>query len=115
MIIYKNILKTVFQTSVIFTTQNLFYDSPIMRTVTKNAHHLVIFKGVRMNGSVQYLSSQLFPNKPKFLPVAFRLATENKRFSYLWLNLHPAVENEKLRLISSILPSEAPTIVYLPQ
>lgn len=91
--------------SVIFITQSFFYDSKVMRCVTRNSFYVVLFKSPRMASVVEYLSRQIWPQRPLFLPDAYNKATADKKYSYLFLNLHPNTD-QKLAVLSNIIPKE---------
>lgn len=91
--------------SAIFITQSFFYDSKVMRCVTRNSHYIVLFKSPRMAAVVDQLSRQIWPQRPNYLLDAYNKATKDKKYSYLFLNLHPSAD-EKLAVLSNILPSE---------
>lgn len=91
--------------SVIFVTQSFFYDSKVMRCVTRNSHYFVLFKSARMASVVDTLSRQIWPQRPNYLLDAYNKATKDKPYSYLFLNLHPSAE-EKLAVLTNLLPVE---------
>jgi len=98
--------------SVIYLTQNLFYKSKQSRTMSLNAHYIVLFKNPRDLLQVSTLSRQMFPGRGQFLVEAFRDATA-KPFGYLVLDLKPDTE-EKYRIRTGIFPGEK-QFVYLPK
>lgn len=93
------------QISCVFLTQSFYYDSKVMRCVTRNSHYLTLFKSPRMAAVADQLSRQLWPQRPNYLLDAYNKATKDKPFSYLFLNLHPSAE-EKLAVLSNIIPKE---------
>ena len=56
--------------SVVFIVQNLFHHNREMRTITLNAHHIVLFKSPRDKSAVNTLASQMYPGKASFLSPA---------------------------------------------
>ena len=98
--------------SVIYLTQNLFYKSKQSRTMSLNAHYIVLFKNPRDLLQVSTLSRQMFPGRGQFLVESFRDATA-KPFGYLVLDLKPDTE-EKYRIRTGIFPGEK-QFVYLPK
>lgn len=98
--------------STIFLVQNFYFKSKYMTTVTRNAHYLVLFENPRDTGMIKTLGYQAFPDNPKFLPDAFRQATE-KPYGYLFLDFKPGGD-KRLRVREGVLPSEQ-TFVYLPK
>ena len=53
--------------SVILILQNLFYRGTEMRTISLNAHYMVLFKNPRDASQITHLARQMYPNKPKFM------------------------------------------------
>lgn len=90
--------------SVILIVQNLFFQSKIMRTVSLNAHYMVLFKNPRDAGQIRHLASQLFPGKSGYLVDAYKQATQRPH-GYLLLDLTQST-SEKFRILSDILPEE---------
>ena len=88
--------------SVMFLTQNLFHKGA--RTMTLNAHYLVIFKNPRDKMQITHLARQMYPGRSKFVTEAFEDATA-KPYSYLVVDLKADTE-EKMRLRSGIFPGE---------
>ena len=52
--------------SVILLLQNLFYNGKVSRTISLNAHYIVLFKNPRDNTIVTSLAKQMYPAKIKF-------------------------------------------------
>ena len=98
--------------STVFLTQNLYFKSKYMTTVTRNAHYLVIFENPRDASMISTLNRQAYPENPNFLRDAFRQATE-KPYGYLFLDFKPGGD-KRLRVREGILPGEQ-TFVYLPK
>ena len=98
--------------SVIFLTQNLFYKSKQSRTMSLNAHYIVLFKNPRDATQVATLARQMYPGQSKFLVEAFKDATE-KPFGYLLLDLK-ADTGEQYRVRTNIFPHER-QYVYVPK
>jgi len=98
--------------SVIFLTQNLFYQTKQSRTMSLNSHYLVLFKNPRDALQVATLGRQMYPNNSKFLVEAFRDATE-KPYGYLLLDLR-ADTLEKFRVRTNIFAGEV-QFVYNPK
>ena len=63
-------------TSVIFITQNLFYNKKGMRDMSLNSHILIIMKNPRDNSQILHLAKQIMPQNPKFVVKAFYEATK---------------------------------------
>ena len=90
--------------SVLYLSQNLFYKSNHTRTISLNAHYLVLFKNVRDSTQVANLARQMFPGNSHFMLEAFRDATLIP-YGYLLVDLRPDTD-EKCRLRTNIFPGE---------
>ena len=90
--------------SVLYLTQNLFYNGKHTRTISLNAHYLVLFKNVRDTTQVANLARQMFPGQSHFMLDAFRDAT-SVPFGYLLVDLRPDTD-ERCRLRTNIFPGE---------
>lgn len=97
--------------TVIFLLQNIFPPGTNMRTISLNAHYIILFKNPRDERQVGTLGSQIFPNQSKYFMDAYKKATELP-YSYLCVTLYPGT-SERYRLSSNIFP-EQETILYLP-
>ena len=71
--------------SVIFVTQNLFLPHKDYRTLSLNAHYLVIFKNPRDMSQINALARQAFASKPAFLTAVYNQEPSD-RHSYLLLD-----------------------------
>lgn len=91
--------------SVIIIVQNLFHQGKIMRTISLNAHYMILFKNPRDASQVRYLAAQLFPGKSSFLTDAYKQAT-SRAHGYLLLDLTQSTPDHQ-RVLSHILPSES--------
>lgn len=98
--------------SVAYLTQNFFHKSKQSRTMSLNAHYLVLFKNVRDATQISHLATQMYPGKSKFLIDAYRDST-SAPYSYLFVDLKPNTD-EKIRVRSNIFPDET-TYVYVPK
>ena len=98
--------------STIFLVQNFYFKSKYMTTVTRNSHYLVIFENPRDTSMIRTLGHQAFPDTPKFLPDAFKKASE-KPYGYLFLDFKPG-SDKRLRVREGVLPHEQ-TYIYLPK
>jgi hypothetical protein len=96
--------------SVLFLTQNLFFKN--LRTLTLNAHYLVLFKSPRDASQITFLARQMYPGKSKYLLDAFTDATAEP-YSYLVIDL-TATTSDQHRLRSGIFPNQAHH-VYIPK
>lgn len=90
--------------SVFYLTQNLFYKSKHARTISLNAHYLVLFKNVRDSTQITNLARQMFPGTSNFMVEAFRDATMAP-FGYLLVDLTSGTD-ERCRLRTNIFPGE---------
>ena len=98
--------------SVVYLSQNLFYKSKQNRTMSLNAHYMVLFKNPRDAVQVATLARQMYPGRSKFLAEAFKDATD-KAYGYLLIDLKPDTE-EKYRIRTNIFPGER-QYVYVPK
>jgi hypothetical protein len=96
--------------SVIYITQNLYYKGSQMRTISLNAHYIVLFKNVRDKTQVRLLAQQMYPGNKNVLMDAYADAVQDP-YGYLVVNLKTYI-SDRCRLTSNILQS-APT-VYVP-
>ena len=74
--------------SVIFILQNLFYKAKEMRTISLNAHYMVLFKNPRDASQITHLARQMYPTKMKYMMEAYRDATSTP-YGYLLVDLKP--------------------------
>jgi len=91
--------------SVIYMTQNVFDKNKYARTISLNAHYLVLFKNPRDANQFAVLSRQMYPESWRFAVEAYRDATGSP-FSYLLVDLRPDLEDERCRLRTNIFPGE---------
>ena len=90
--------------SLILIVQNFFNHGKEMRTISLNAHYLVLYKNPRDKTQVRTISYQIFPTNPKFLGNLFEHATSSP-YSYLIIDLHPETREEH-RILTKIFPPE---------
>ncbi len=90
--------------SVLYLTQNLFYKGKHTRTISLNAHYMVLFKNVRDTTQIANLARQMFPGQSNFMMEAFRDATLVP-FGYLLIDFKPDTD-ERCRLRTNIFPGE---------
>jgi hypothetical protein len=98
--------------SVIFLTQNLFFQSKQFRTISLNTQYLIVFKNPRDASQIATLGKQMYPNGKKFLVDAFRQATD-KPHGYLLIDLQ-ADTLEKYRIRTNIFDGEC-QYVFIPK
>lgn len=97
--------------TVLFLLQNIFPPGKCMRTISLNAHYIVLFKNHRDEQQVRTLGRQIFPSQSKYFMDAYKKVTE-RAHSYLCITLYPGTGDNR-RLSTNILPEEE-TIFYLP-
>ena len=90
--------------SILHLTQNLFDKNKYARTISLNAHYLVLFKNPRDAGQFSILARQMYPSSWKFAEEAYRDATD-RPFGYLFVDLKPD-QDERCRLRTNIFPGE---------
>lgn len=98
--------------SVILIVQNIFHQGKVMRTVSLNAHYMILFKNPRDASQIRCLAQQLFPGKINYLLDAYKQAT-SRPHGYLILDLKQDTP-DNLRIVSDILPYSN-CFVYLPK
>ena len=92
-------------TSIVFVTQNLFFQNKNYRTACLNAQYLILFRSPRGTSQIHHLARQMFVgDKIKAMLKAFNDAT-TKPFSNIIIDLKPDTP-DCLRLKSNILPDE---------
>ena len=104
--------------TVVYIVQNLFNQDKSMRTVSLNAHYIIVFKNPRDGTQIQTLACQMFPGNPTPLLDAFKDATtvtsddSGTARGYLLLDFHPT-SCDALRMLTNVF-HERPT-AYVPQ
>jgi hypothetical protein len=98
-------------TSIIFITQNLFYKDKSFRTMSLNAHYMVLMKNERDKQQIATLGKQFSPKNSAYIIQSYMEATKNP-YSYLILDFCPNTETI-LRVRSHIFPHQFPTVIYL--
>jgi hypothetical protein len=96
--------------SIWFLVQNFFHQGKEMRTITLNAHYIILFKNPRDRQQVKFLSRQMFDEDAKYMQEAFIDAT-SKPHGYLVIDVKQETPDE-VRLRTSILPHE-PVYTYV--
>ena len=97
--------------TVVVLLHNLFMKD--LRILSLNTHHFFITKNPRSYIQIQHLGREMFPGYKNFLPKAFKDATKNQNYSYIYINTSQLV-NDDLRVISNYFPSEHPICIYQP-
>ena len=90
--------------SIMFLAQNLFPKNKFARTISLNAHYMILFKNPRDASQFANLARQMYPKSSKFAVEAYQDATREP-YSYLLLDLTPE-QDEDLRLLTNIFPGE---------
>lgn len=90
--------------SVIHIVQNLFGKNKDHRTISLNAHYLVVFKNPRDNSQIMHLAKQICPGESNYVKEAFALATREPH-GYLLVDLKQTTP-DALRLRGHIFPEE---------
>jgi hypothetical protein len=90
--------------SVWFLMQNFFHSGREIRTITLNAHYIILFKNPRDKQQIKVLARQMYDRDSKAMEQAFEMATEEPH-GYLLLDLKQSTDDTH-RLRSKILPHE---------
>jgi hypothetical protein len=90
--------------SIILIVQNLYHQGKKMRDISLNANYITLFKNPRDARQITYLSSQMFPLLPRYLPDAFQQATERPH-GYLVIDCTQTTASN-MRLLTNIFPHE---------
>ena len=90
--------------SVMFLAQNLFPKNKFARTMSLNAHYMILFKNPRDVTQFASLARQMYPKMSQFAVEAYKDATREP-YSYLLVDLRPE-QDEDLRLRTNIFPGE---------
>jgi hypothetical protein len=96
--------------TVVYIVQNLFNRDASMRTISLNAHYMVLFKNPRDATQIRTLGQQMYPDNPRMLVEAYRDAT-SQPYGYLLLNLRPDA-CDALRILTDVFAKQ-PT-AYVP-
>jgi len=90
--------------SVMYLAQNLFPKNKFARTISLNAHYMVLFKNPRDASQFANLARQMYPKKSQFAVEAYKDATREP-YSYLLVDLRPE-QDDDLRLRTNVFPGE---------
>ena len=91
--------------SVIVLTQNFYQKGEICNTIRKNAHYVILFKDPGDTSQVRTMSWRMFPENPKYLIAAFRLATLEAH-GYLLIDRTQSTD-DNCRLRTRIIPDKS--------
>ncbi len=97
--------------SLIYISQNLFYNSKTFRNLSLQLDYIVLMRNQRDASQIKSLATQLCPGNSQYIIEAYHAATQQP-FSYLFIDCGANSEKE-LRLRSNIFPHESPYTVYL--
>ena len=90
--------------SVVYLTQNLFNNNKHNRTISLNAHYMILFKNVRDATQVHCLARQMFPKNSEAMMQGYKDAT-GKPYGYLFVDLTQSMD-DRYRLRTKIFPGE---------
>jgi hypothetical protein len=97
--------------SVIFITQNLFFNNKAYRTMSLNAHYFFLMKNERDKQQIGILAKQFCPGNTTYVIQSFNEATKSP-YSYLMLDFTQESPG-CLKLRSHIFPHQFPYHIYL--
>ena len=90
--------------SVVYLTQNLFNNNKHNRTISLNAHYMILFKNVRDATQVHCLARQMFPKNSEAMMQGYKDAT-GKPYGYLLVDLTQSMD-DRYRLRTKIFPGK---------
>ena len=96
--------------TVLYLCQDVFPPGKYAKTISRNAHYMVLFKKPRDKVGIRVVLQQAFPEKFREVLQIFGKAT-SRVYGYLLLDLHPR-SYDKRRIYSRILKGEGYTRVY---
>lgn len=95
----------------LYLCQNLFHRSDAeARSRSLSASYICLTRSIRDRTAVQNLGKQMFPKRSNFLVQVYEDATDNKPYSYLFIDLRQETP-DFLRLRSGIFPGDE-QVVY---
>ena len=92
--------------SVIFLSQNLYFQGKIMCTVSLNAAYLFLFKNPRDKLQIMTLGKQMYPGRTEQFIQKYETAVKQP-YGYLFVDLKPNTP-EECRLRTNVLPDDQP-------
>lgn len=92
--------------SLMYLSQNLFYNNKTFRNISLNFDYIVIMRNKRDLSQINYLAQQLCPGNTKYITKSYYAATE-KPYTYLFVDCS-ANSPKELRLRSDIFPTQHP-------
>ena len=93
-----------------YIVQNLFDQGKGHRTISLNAHYLVLLKNPRDASQITHIPKQVYPGHTQFVREAFEDATREP-YGYLLIDLKQTTPDH-LRLRTRIFPDET-QFVYM--
>ena len=96
--------------TVIYLTQDLFPPGKFAKTISRNAHYVIVFKNPRDKIGLRTLLLQSFPTNWKEVQETYDKAT-SRPFGYVTFDFHPA-SNDSFRILSHLLSKERFTHCY---
>lgn len=96
--------------SLIYITQNLFYDNKAFRNVSLQLDYITLLRNLRNGNQVRSLANQLCSGDTQWIVKAYEKATEDP-FGYLFIDCGSKAQRE-LTLRSHMFPWEGPYRVY---
>ena len=96
--------------TVLYLCQDMFPVGKYAKTISRNAHYIVVFKNPRDQLGVRNVLLQAFPGTWQLALQVFQQATKEP-YQYLLLDLHPASKDDQ-RLVTHILKDEGQTVTY---
>ena len=94
--------------SVVFITQNIFYTSPIIRTINLNCTYLIVTKNTRTKAQTVHLADQMMLRDEV---VAAMEDMEREQYSYMLIDMSPH-QTSGIKVKRNIFPGEV-TIGYI--
>ena len=98
-------------TSVIYVTQNLFSQGKFSRSISLNAHYMILLNNPRDRAQISFLARQMFPTNPNYLIECYDDAVDNDNYGYLFIDFKQTTQN-KYRVQSGIFPQEK-RVIYI--
>jgi hypothetical protein len=96
--------------SIWFLMQNFFHQGKEIRTITLNAHYIILFKNPRDRQQIKVLARQMYGGDSGAMEDAFEMATEAPH-GYLLVDLKQEIPDH-LRLRSKILPTDGQMEIF---
>lgn len=96
--------------TVLYLCQDLFPPGKYAKTISRNAHYIVVFKNPRDQTGIRTLFLQIYPTAWREALDVYNKAT-TRPFGYLMIDLHPA-SDDTYRLWTHILKGEEPVRTY---